>query len=98
MALVTSRNTKISSVKPQIFAVSILDLSKAFMFQFHCENRKQWFRCEFLCSDTDLLTYAFDCKDLYEQLTRAEVNTEFDFYNWLSDNALYNTENIMVTN
>ena len=45
----------------------------------------------------DSLTYAVDCDDLYEELARAEVSTEFNFSNYLSDNALYNTKNQMVT-
>ena len=67
------------------------------MFRFYYENMKQWFRCELLYSDTDSLTYAVDCDDLYEELARAEVNTEFDISNYLSNNPLYNTENHMVT-
>ena len=58
---------------------------------------EQWFRCELLYSDTDSLVYAVDCDDLYEELARAEVNTEFDSSNYPSDNALHNTENHMVT-
>ena len=83
--------------KPTVVVASILDLSKAFMFRFHYENMKQWFTCELLYSDTDSFTYAVDCDDLYEELARAEVSTEFDFSNYPSDNALYNTENHMVT-
>ena len=97
MAVVTTRKTKINWVKPTIVGASILDLSKAFMFRFHYENMKQWFKCQLLYSDTDSLTYAVDCDDLYEELARAEVNTEFDFSNYPPDNALYNTENHMVT-
>ena len=52
---------------------------------------KQWFKCELLYSDTDSLTYAV------EEPARAEVNKEFDFSNYPSDTALYNTENHMVT-
>ena len=58
---------------------------------------KQWFKCEPLYSDKYSLTYAVDCDDLYEELVRAEVSTEVDFSNYPSDNALYNTENHMVT-
>ena len=97
MAVVTTRKTKMNWAKPTIVGASILDLSKAFMFRFHYENMKQWFKCELLYSGTDALTYAVDCDDLYEELGRAEVNTEFDFSNYPSDNALYNTENHMVT-
>ena len=97
MGVVTTRKTKINWVKPTIVGASILDLSKAFMFRFHFENMKQWFKCELLYSDTDSLTYAVDCDDLYEEPARAEVNTEFDFSNYSSDNALYNKENHMVT-
>ena len=35
---------------------------------------KEWFRCEISYSDTDSLTYAVDCDDLYEELARAELN------------------------
>ena len=84
-------------MKPTIVGASILDLSKAFMFRFHYEILKQWFKCELLCSETDSLTYAVDCDDLYEELARAEVNTEFDISNYYSNNPLYNTENHMVT-
>ena len=97
MAVVTTRKTKTNWVKPTIIGASILDLSKAFMFRFHYENMKQWFKCEFVYSDTDSLTYAVDCVDSYEELARAEVSTEFDFSNYPSDNALYNTENHIVT-
>ena len=97
MAVVTTRKTKTNWVKPTIVGASIMDLSKAFMLQFQYENMKQWFRCELLYSDTDSFTYAVDCNDLYEGLARAEVNTKFDFSNYPSNNALYNTENHMVT-
>ena len=88
MAVVTTRKTKINLVKATIVGASILDLSKAFMFRFHYENMKQWFKCELLYSDTDSLTYAVDCDDLYEELARAEVSTDFNFSNYPSDNAL----------
>ena len=97
MAVVTTRKTKINLVKPTIVGASILDLSKAFMFRFHYKNMKQWFKCELLYSDMDSLTYSVGCDDLYEELARAEVSTEFDFSNYASDSALYNTENYMVT-
>ena len=67
------------------------------MFRFHYEIMKQWFKCELLYSDKGSLIYAFDCDYLYEELARAEVSTEFDFSIYPSDNALYNTENHMVT-
>ena len=67
------------------------------MVRFHDEIMKQWFRCEILFSDTDSLTYAVDFDDLNEELARAEGNTKFDFSKYPSDNALYNTENHMVT-
>ena len=84
-------------MEPTIVGLSILDLSKSFMFRFHYENMKQWFRCEFFYSDMGSLIYAIDCDDLYGELAGAEVNTEFDFSNYPSDNALYKTENHMVT-
>ena len=49
MAVVT-RKTKINWVKPTIVDDSILELSKAFMFRFHYENMKQWFKCEHFCT------------------------------------------------
>ena len=84
-------------MKHKVVGDSILDLSNAFMFRFHYEYMKQWFKCELLYSDTDSLTYAVDCDDWYEELARAEVGTQFDFSNYPSDSALYNTENHMVT-
>ena len=97
MAVVTTRKPKINWVKPTLVVASIRDLSNAFMFRFHYENMKQLFRCELLYSDTDSHTYAVDCDGLYEELARAEVNTEIDFSDHPSDNASYNTENHMVT-
>ena len=97
MAVVTTRKTKINCVKPTTVGASILDLSKAFMLRFHYENMKQRFKCALLYSDTDSLTCAIGYDYLYEELARAEVNAEFGFSSYLSDNALYNTENYMVT-
>ena len=74
-----------------------MDLFKAFIFRFFYKDIKQWFRSDFFYSDTDSLTYAVDCDDMYEKLARAEVNEEFDIENYPSDDAFYNTKNLMVT-
>ena len=44
MAVVTTRKTKLNWVKPIIGGAPFLDLSEAFMFRFHYEKMKQWFR------------------------------------------------------
>ena len=97
MAVVTTRKTALNCVNSTIVVASILQHSKAIIYRFHHQNMGKIIRCELLYSDTDSLTYAIDFEDLYAELARAEVNTEMDFSNYPSDNALYNTENQLVS-
>ena len=94
VALVTTRNTTIHWTKPRIFGVSILDLSKMYMFRFHYLLMKQHFNCTLLYSDTDSLTYKISTEDLYKNLEEnLELVDEFDFSNYSESSKLCSTEN-----
>ena len=97
LAVICMRKTKILWQKPTIVGATILDLSKAFMFQYHYEHMKKWFNCTLLYSDTDSLTYAIKTEDLYKDLQKPHIKEHFDFSNYPHASPLFDNTNHMVT-
>ncbi|XP_078032837.1 uncharacterized protein LOC144467773 [Augochlora pura] len=58
--------------KPIYIGMSILDLSKFHLYDFHYSYMKSNFqtRCKILYTDTDSLIYQIDCDDVYETIKR----------------------------
>ena len=62
--------TVIKLTKPTYVGLSILDLSKSFMFAFHYENivKKYGERSKLLMTDTDSLVYFIETADVYKDM------------------------------
>lgn len=98
LAAVTLKQTVILWNKPTIVGATILDLAKMVMFKFHYLTMKKLFSCTLLYSDTDSLTYAVECEDLYKELEEnTELQNEFDFSNYARESKLFSEHNKMET-
>ena len=82
--------------KPFSVGMSILDLSKFFMYDFHYNVMKAHFknRLTLLYTDTDSLIYEIESSDVYDEL--AQIKKYFDFSNYPPDHFLYSNENKKV--
>lgn len=79
--------------KPFSIGMSILDLSKLFMYDFHYNVIKRVFgsRVCLLYTDTDSLLYEIQSEDVYAELSH--IKDYFDFSNYPLDHFLYSEEN-----
>ena len=86
--------TKVKLNKPIQVGMSILDLSKTFMYGFHYDYVKpKWGdRAELLFTDTDSLCYEIETEDFYEDI-KDDVSAWFDTSNYERDHPLFSVKN-----
>ena len=68
--------TEIFLNKPIYIGLSILDISKTLMYDFHYNYMRQMYNdnCRLLYTDTDSLIYSIRCQDIYEDI---KMNIQF---------------------
>ena len=93
MAAICSRPKFIKRTTPTIVGATILDLSKLRMYGFHYDVMRTNFWCPLLYSDTDSLLYKVETTDLYADLAKKKVCTEFDFSNYANNHPLHSDVN-----
>ena len=72
------RKTKVWMNKPVYVGMSILDLAKTLMFDFHYGYvKKKWENCEVLYSDTDSLVLKIETNDFFADIS-GDVAEWFD--------------------
>ena len=91
---------KYSSIKinkPSYIGMSILDLSKWHMYNFHYNVMKPTFgdRLHLLYMDTDSFIYKISSDDVYEEL-RPHARDYFDFFNYPERHMFKNNYNKKV--
>ena len=79
------RKTKVWMTKPVYVGMSILDLSKTLMFDFHYGYvKKKWENCEVLYSDTDSLVLKIETNDFFADIS-GDVAEWFDTNEFAED-------------
>ena len=82
---VKMRKTKVWMNKPVYVGMSILDLSKTLMFDFHYGYvKKKWENCEVLYSDTDSLVLKIETDDFFADIS-GDVAEWFDTNEFAED-------------
>ena len=73
--------------KPIYIGLSVLDISKTVLYEFHYEFAKKQFdgKCKLLYTDTDSLIYDIACPDIF-QVMRDNIS-RFDTSDYAPDNA-----------
>ena len=89
--------TKVKLNKPIYLGMSILDLSKTFMYDFHYNYFKKKYgdNVELLMTDTDSLKYEIHTEDFYKDISM-DVEAKFDTSNYPKEHPLYYVENKKV--
>ena len=80
--------------KPIYIGITVLDLSKWKMYDFHYNFIKKNFDAELLFTDTDSLTYEIKSKNVYEEFFKWKDS--FDFSNYSKDSKFFNETNKKV--
>ncbi|XP_061170624.1 uncharacterized protein LOC133180019 [Saccostrea echinata] len=90
---VKNKKVKLLLNKPIYIGMTILDLSKLFMYQFHYGFIKKQYRenAKLLMTDTDSLFYRFEVDDLYK-----EINQHIDAFDTSREHFLFNEKNKKV--
>ena len=91
LASLTFNPTSIRWDKPTIVGAVILDLAKAFTFNFHYTQVKPNLNLELLYSDTNSFIYVVKTNDVYEDLK--EMSEHYDFSNFPKTLPLYSDSN-----
>ena len=88
---------KVSMNKPKYLGMSILDISKTLMYEFHYGYMKPKYgdRIKLLFTDTDSLMYLIETEDFYEDILQ-DVREWFDTSNYSNDHFIYSDANKMV--
>ena len=79
--------------KPVYLGMSILDVSKTLMYNFHYGYIKEKFgeRTKLLFTDTDSLMYEIQTEDFYKDIS-PDVRTMFDTSNYLRGSSIWNRD------
>ena len=83
--------------KPIYVGLTVLDLSKLLMYEFHYDKMVKWFgrkNVSLMYMDTDSFVYEIKSNDLVRDLMLHK--DEFDFSNYPSDHPLYDVKNDKV--
>ena len=82
--------------KPAYIGVSILELSKVFMYKFHYDYIKNKYdnKSKLLFTNTDSLMYEIETEDVYEDL--GSNKEMFDFSNYSTKSKYYDDSNKLV--
>ena len=88
--------TKVSMYKPKYLGMSILDISKTLMYEFHYGYMKPKYgdKVKLLFTDTDSFMYLIETEDFYEDILR-DIHEWFDTSNYLQDHFIYSDANKM---
>ena len=96
LAAVNLKKTKLYLNRPIYVGLSILDLSKVLMYQFHYEHMKPkyGYNAKLLFTDTDSLCYEIKTDDIYQDMLQ-DINL-FDTSEYGQSHPLYNLANKKV--
>jgi hypothetical protein len=88
LVAVHMEKTKLTHDKPIYLGMSILDLSKNLMYDFHYDYVKtKWGeKAKLLFTDTDSLMYEIETEDFYEDI-KEDIHTRFDTSNFPKDHS-----------
>ena len=88
LVAVQMKRTKLVLDKPIYLGMSILDISKNLMYNFHYNyiRPKFEFKAKLLFTDTDSLCYEIETEDIYEDIS-SDVNKWFDTSNFPKDHT-----------
>ena len=81
LAAVHMKKTSLYFNKPVYLGMSILDLSKTLMYDFHYNYIKPKWRAKLLFTDTDSLAYEIETEDFYRDIS-SDVKAKFDTSNY----------------
>lgn len=64
------RRTQVYLNKPIHVGITVLDVSKTLMYNFHYDymKKKYGYNCKLLYTDTDSLIYKVKCQNIYEDM------------------------------
>ena len=87
LVAIEMRKLKVKFDKPIYVGMSVLDVSKVCLYEFHYDYMHAKFgdRCKMLYTDTDSLLYQLQCDDAYEEI-KSDVRTRFDTSDYAIDN------------
>ena len=96
LVAVNMAKTEIKLIKPTYVGMSILDLSKAFMFTFHYDKIKQKYggNAKLLMTDTDSLVYHIKTEDIYEDML--QERNAYDTSEYSSSHKFFSVKNKRV--
>ena len=89
LVAVHMKKTELKFDKPVYLGMSILDLSKMLMYDFHYKyiKRKYEGKAKLLFTNTDSLMYEIEKKDFYKDIS-ADVKDKFDTSNYPPDHQM----------
>ena len=92
LAVFEVRVEKLKLCKPIYVGMTILDLSKLYMLEFHYKKMKKWFKNIQLCfSDTDSYLYRIEGEDIYNVIMKHKE--DFDLSDYPKSHECFSNEN-----